>query len=122
MNRTRTAVLTAALCAVFAQPALQTQGSSSQASRRIAVLAAEENRAETTEDLRVLVESATTTGGEEVRTAAVRALGRLERRDVMSYLLPLVRAGERSVREEAANALAQAFKGEPLSESPTVDQ
>jgi cyclophilin family peptidyl-prolyl cis-trans isomerase/HEAT repeat protein len=121
MNRTRTAVLTAALCAVFAEPALQSQGSSSQASRRIAVLAAEENRAATAEDLRVLVESATT-GSEEVRAAAVRALGRLERRDVISYLLPLVRAGERSVREEAANALAQAFKGEPLPDSSTNDQ
>jgi cyclophilin family peptidyl-prolyl cis-trans isomerase/HEAT repeat protein len=121
MNRTRTAVLTAALCAVVAEPALQSQGSSSQASRRIAVLAAEENRAATAEDLHVLVESATT-GSEEVRAAAVRALGRLERRDVISYLLPLVRAGGRSVGEEAANALAQAFKGEPLPDSSTHDQ
>ena len=55
-------------------------------------------------------------------SAAVRALGRLERRDVIIYLLPLVRAGERPVREEAANALAQAFKGEPLADSSTADQ
>ena len=122
MKRTRVALLTAAaLCAVFGEPALQGQGSASQASRRIAVIAAEENRAATAEDLRVLVES-TGTGSEAIRVAAVRALGRLERRDVIIYLLPLVRAGERPVREEAANALAQAFKGEPLADSSTADQ
>jgi cyclophilin family peptidyl-prolyl cis-trans isomerase len=87
----------------------------------MAILAAEENRATTADDLRLLVES-TGTGSEDARAAAVRALGRLERRDVITYLLPLVRAGERSVREEAANAVAQAFKGEPLPDSSSTEQ
>ena len=117
MNAARLVLLTTAfLCAGSHQPTLH-----GQASRRMAIIAAEENRAATVEDLRVLVESSGT-GSEDVRAAAVRALGRLERRDVITYLLPLVRAGERSVREEAANALAQAFKGEPLSESSSSDQ
>jgi cyclophilin family peptidyl-prolyl cis-trans isomerase/HEAT repeat protein len=117
MKAARLVLLTTAfLCAGSHQPTVH-----GQASRRMAIVAAEESRAVTAEDLRVLVES-TGTGGEDVRAAAVRALGRLERRDVITYLLPLVRAAEQSVREEAANALAQAFKGEPLRDSSSTEQ
>lgn len=123
MRRTRVALLAvAALCASSSAPALLPVGTgSSQETRRMAVLAAEENRAATAEDLQVLVES-TAAGDADVRAAAIRALGRLERRDVITYLLPLVRLSERSVAEEAANALAQAFKGEPLPGSSSFDQ
>jgi cyclophilin family peptidyl-prolyl cis-trans isomerase/HEAT repeat protein len=118
----RVALLTTAvLCASSDEPSLHGQSTASPASRRLAIVAAEENRAATAGDLSNLVEF-TTAGSEDVRAAAVRALGRLERRDVITYLLPLLRAAERSVSEEAANALAQAFKGEPLPDSSTTEQ
>jgi cyclophilin family peptidyl-prolyl cis-trans isomerase/HEAT repeat protein len=75
------------------------------------VLAIEDARAPTIEDLRVLRE-ATRLERTDVRAAAIRALGRLERRDVVGDLLPLLTAD--ATRAEAANAIAQALRGGPL--------
>ena len=83
---------------------------------RIVVLAAEENRAELPGQLAALLEAARS-GSAAVQAAAARALGRLERRDVITDLLPLLSARDQGVREEAANAIAQAFRGEPLTEA-----
>lgn len=46
-----------------------------------------------------------------IRRAAVRALGRLERPDVVGELLPYLADPDPVVRSEAANALAQAVRG-----------
>lgn len=51
----------------------------------------------------------------EIRRMAVRALGRLERADLVPVITPLLSASSSRVRAEAANALGQAvFNGEAL--------
>jgi cyclophilin family peptidyl-prolyl cis-trans isomerase/HEAT repeat protein len=57
----------------------------------------------------------------DLQTAAVRALGRLERRDVITHLLPLLSARDADVRAEAANAVAQSFRGQPLPEPTSLE-
>ena len=84
------------------------------------VLAAEEGRAELPGQLSSLVE-ATRSDAPDVQAAAARALGRLERRDVIPVLLPLLSARDADVRAEAATAIAQSFRGEPLSEPPSAE-
>ncbi len=80
--------------------------------RLLAVLTAEENRAAGPGQLQTLVDA--TRGAPRLAAAAARALGRLERRDVVPVLVPLLSAGDASVRSEAANAIAQSFRGEAL--------
>jgi cyclophilin family peptidyl-prolyl cis-trans isomerase/HEAT repeat protein len=123
MHRTLATLVTLALGLTASATTLTSPQSSGtgRESRRMAILAAEENRAATADDLRVLIESAQS-GSEDLRVSAIRALGRLERRDVIPHLLPLLRAPERTVREEAANALAQSFRGEPLPDSSSAEQ
>jgi cyclophilin family peptidyl-prolyl cis-trans isomerase len=72
------------------------------------ILAIEDARAQTFADLQVLV-LASRSGDADVKIAAIRALGRLERREVITGLLPLLTS--RATRAEAANAIAQAFRG-----------
>ena len=81
----------------------------------MAVLAAEEGRAELPGQLSSLIE-ATRSDSQEVQAAAARALGRLERRDVIPVLQSLLSARGADVRAEAATAIAQAFRGEPLAD------
>ncbi len=75
------------------------------------VMAVEDARAPTSEDVRALYEIARGEN-ENLRRAAIRALGRLERRDLITDLLPLVSA--EATRADAADALAQSLHGEPL--------
>jgi cyclophilin family peptidyl-prolyl cis-trans isomerase/HEAT repeat protein len=72
-----------------------------------------------TQDIRPLVD-ASRTGSADTRNAAIRALGRLERRDVITELLPFLAADE--TRAETANALAQALGGSPLDRVPQGQQ
>ena len=89
--------------------------------RRLVVLAAEDGRAPSPEDIRALVEAARAQNP-SIQAAAVRALGRLERRDVITDLLGFLSASSPDVREEAANALAQALRGEQLPDVPAGQQ
>ena len=57
-----------------------------------AILSIEDRRAPTAHDLAVLVE-ATRSTQPFIQHAAIRALGRLERRDVVTNLLPLLALG-----------------------------
>ena len=77
------------------------------------VLAVEDARAPFPEDLRAL-RAAAGSGTPEVQRAAVRAIGRLERRDLIPELLPRLRVRTPGVADEAAVALALAMRGEPL--------
>ena len=80
--------------------------------RLLAVLTAEENRALAPGQLQTLIDA--TRGAARLASAAARALGRLERRDVVPVLVPLLSAADATVRSEAANAIAQSFRGEAL--------
>jgi cyclophilin family peptidyl-prolyl cis-trans isomerase/HEAT repeat protein len=89
------------------------------------ILAIEDARAPTFGDLQVLVR-ASRTADTDVKIAAIRALGRLERRDVITGLLPLL--STRATRADAANAIAQAFRGadpdrgtRPILLRPAID-
>ena len=86
-----------------------------------AILSIEDGRAPTPHDLAVLVE-ATRSTQPFIRHAAIRALGRLERRDVVTDLLPLLRSGNAQTRELAAFAVAQAMRGERLALDPAGTQ
>ena len=87
----------------------------------IAVLKIEEQRAPTPQDVAVLVESARSSFG-FIQDAAIRALGRLERRDVISDLLPYLRAERAEARREAATAIGQAMRGDRLPLDPNDTQ
>ena len=75
------------------------------------ILAIEDARVPTIDDERVLV-LATESDNDGIRNAAIRALGRLERRDVIPDLLPLLTPA--ATRAEAANAIAQSLRGPRL--------
>jgi cyclophilin family peptidyl-prolyl cis-trans isomerase len=80
---------------------------------RAEVIAAEAARAATDEQLQLLVRAATTASPAQV--AGVRALGRLERAELVTTLLPLLDAPQPPVRAEAANALAQSAGTDPAA-------
>jgi HEAT repeat protein len=74
--------------------------------QRQAVVAAEDRRAATSEDLKVLKDG-TRSPDESVQRMAVRALGRLERPALVADIVPLLAARSAAVRAEAVNALGQ---------------
>ena len=98
-------------------PALQTGPSPGL----IGVLAIEDARAPLPQDLGALSALARS-GNVGVQRAAVRALGRLERRDVVTDLLQYLHARDPGVSEEAASSLVLALRGEPLSGVPAEQQ
>ena len=85
----------------------------------IGVLAIEDARAPVADDLRALLVAARSSNV-SIQRAAVRALGRLERRDVITDLLPYLQARDQQVADEAASALSLAMRGPALAgTSPT---
>ena len=89
--------------------------------RLSAVLAIEDARAPLPDQVRVLLDAAGS-GNVVIQRAAVRALGRLERRELVPDLLAYLRAGDSLVREEAASALVLALRGQALREPSPEDQ
>ena len=75
-------------------------------------------RAKQMEDLRLLLELARSKDA-VIQTRAIRALGRLERREVIPELLRYLTLGP---TEETANAIAQAFRGEALPNDKSGEQ
>jgi peptidyl-prolyl cis-trans isomerase B (cyclophilin B) len=75
------------------------------------VLAIEDAGAPTIDDVRVLVQ-ATEHDNDSIQNAAIRALGRFERREFIVNLLPHLASA--ATRGEAANALAQSLRGPKL--------
>ena len=86
-----------------------------------AVLAVEDARAPLPEDLHVLLTTARSSNL-AIQRAAIRALGRLERRDVITDLLPYLQARDAAVGDEAATALAMALHGPSLTGVPADRQ
>jgi len=80
---------------------------------RQGVFEAEDRRAPTPADIKLLVDG-TRHASEAIQRMAVRALGRLERPAVIPDIVPLLAAPSAAVRAEAANALGQV--------APTVDR
>jgi cyclophilin family peptidyl-prolyl cis-trans isomerase/HEAT repeat protein len=87
----------------------------------VAILAAEDGRAAGPADLATLVEGSRSSVV-ELKLAAIRGLGRLERRDVVTSLLALIRDQRPDVRVVAAHAIGQAMQGEPLAGEAGVQQ
>lgn len=81
-----------------------------QINTRLAILQAEDRRAQTAADLAIL-RSGTRSGDWQTARMAFRALGRLERPSLIADILPGLRHREAEVRAEAANAAAQASQG-----------
>jgi cyclophilin family peptidyl-prolyl cis-trans isomerase len=88
-----------------ARQSVKTRSPSLQAVRE-RVFEAEDQRAPTAADVKVLVDGARH-ASEIVQRMAVRALGRLERPAVVPDIVPLLAASSAAVRAEAANALGQ---------------
>jgi cyclophilin family peptidyl-prolyl cis-trans isomerase/HEAT repeat protein len=78
----------------------------------LAIVEAEDVRPAGGPALETLV-AATRTPSARLRAAGARALGRLERADVLHHVTPLLGDPDRVVRAEAANALAQAVHRSP---------
>jgi cyclophilin family peptidyl-prolyl cis-trans isomerase len=77
---------------------------------RLAVLQAEDRRAQTPRDL-AIIRSGLHGGDAQTVRVAVRALGRLERPALIADLIPSLRHALPEIRSEAANAIAQAAQG-----------
>ena len=89
---------------------------------RIALLEAEDRRAPTARDL-TLIRAALNSPDDETQRIALRALGRLERPQLISDIVPALKADLREIRAEAANAIGQAAQGwkqPPASRSAVV--
>jgi cyclophilin family peptidyl-prolyl cis-trans isomerase len=80
--------------------------SSVEARRIHAILVAEDARAPTAADLEAILDG-TKSNDPAVRRAAVRALGRLERPELLDRIAALLEDGDAGVRREAANAVGQ---------------
>lgn len=83
--------------------------SAADAALKQAIVSAEAARASTPGDLQPLADGVRN-DSPVIQQMAVRALGRLERPDLIPNILPLLVANTPSVRAEAANALAQAVQ------------
>ena len=86
-----------------------------------AILRVEEARAPTPQDLALLIESARS-AQPHIQQAAIQALGRLERRDIVTDLLPYLKAQSLASRVEAATAIGQAMRGAVLPLDPNNTQ
>jgi len=89
---------------------------------RLAILQAEERRGRTAQDLATL-RNALRSPDEHSARLAVRALGRLERAELIPAMLPALDHRSPAVRAEAANAVAQASRptgGKPVGTKSRV--
>ena len=77
----------------------------------LAILAIEDAGSPTAADIASLVRSAAASDS-EIRQGAIRALGRIERRDVVPHLMPFLNG---DMKVDAVYAIAQAMQGPPLA-------
>jgi HEAT repeat protein len=121
MTRSVGVIAIAVALTLTAHAQRQTAPQKPQDARRLTILALEDSRAPTTQDILALLDSARAQDA-SIQAAAVRALGRLERRDVITDLLGFLGAAAPEVRAEAANAVVQALRGEALPDVPSGQQ
>src|SRR5262245_5162526 len=115
MNRSKRRTCFVTLCAALL--AISASGQTSDAPSpvrvapsRVAVLAAEDRRAPTLGDLATIRAGLRSRDPQTIRIA-VRALGRLERPDLIADILPVLEHPLPEVRSEAATAVGQAAHG-----------
>lgn len=85
------------------------------------ITAAEDARAATAAQLATLVDG-TRSDAAVIRVIAVRALGRLERADLLDRIVPLLRDSDPAVRAAAAHAVGQALsRGDGMAGAAVVD-
>ena len=101
-------------------PAPDWQSVSRPSTDLLGVLAVEDARAPVPDDVRTLLTVARSGRG-AVQRAAIRALGRLERRELIAELVPYLRSGDLAVRDEAASAIAMAMRGPALA-APSAEE
>jgi cyclophilin family peptidyl-prolyl cis-trans isomerase/HEAT repeat protein len=101
-------------------PAAAGQSASRPSQDLLGILAIEDARAPVPDDVRTLL-SLARSGRGDVQRAAIRALGRLERRELVVELVPYLRSGDLAVREEAASAIALAMRGPALA-TPSAEE
>jgi len=104
-------------------PRTAPQSLSSLTAARLAILAAEDRRAPEARDL-ATIRAGVHSGDATTVRIAIRALGRLERPELMADILPSLRHPLPEIRAEAANAIAQAAQGwthKPPSKAARVD-
>jgi cyclophilin family peptidyl-prolyl cis-trans isomerase/HEAT repeat protein len=77
---------------------------------RLAILQAEDRRAPTPRDL-AIIRSGAHSGNEQTVRVALRALGRLQRPELIAEIAPALRHSIPEIRSEAANAIGQAAQG-----------
>src|SRR5260221_482393 len=99
--------LAIALLIVAARAGLQPQ---SARPTQVAILEVEDRRASTARDLAVIRAGLNSPDGQTQRIA-LRALGRLERPQLISDIVPALKAALPEIRAEAANAIGQAAQG-----------
>src|SRR5689334_14110953 len=87
-----------------------------QAPTRLAILAAEDRRAPTAHDL-ATIRAGLRSRDLDTARVAVRALGRLERPELIADIIPLLKSPLPEIRAEAANAVAQAAQGLKYSDA-----
>ena len=110
----RATLLTPWICTFWTQGVVALQSSAEDTTLVARIRAAEDARATTPEALAPIMRGLDSRDP-EVQQMAVRALGRLERPDLVPVITPLLSASSSGVRAEAANALGQAvFNGEAL--------
>ncbi|MGH9347094.1 MAG: HEAT repeat domain-containing protein [Vicinamibacterales bacterium] len=115
MSARRMVVVTAsALLTIAAGGCARQDRAASAGDARQAILAAEDARAPTLEQLATLLEGMRSEDP-GIQQLAVRGVGRLERPTLVPEILPLVSAKAPEVRSEAANALGQAIQGSARS-------
>src|SRR5437588_4279745 len=88
-----------------------------QAPSRVAILIAEDRRAPAPHDLATIRAGLHSRDAETVRIA-VRALGRLERPELIPDLAPFLKSPLPEIRAETANAIGQAARGWSQSSPP----
>jgi cyclophilin family peptidyl-prolyl cis-trans isomerase len=105
----------------FFSSSVRAQAEPSTAPRisRLAVLQAEDRRAQTPRDL-AIIRSGLHGGDAQTARVAVRALGRLERPSLIADLVPSLRHALPEIRSEAANAIAQAAQGWKGDKAPAA--
>jgi cyclophilin family peptidyl-prolyl cis-trans isomerase len=112
----RSAVVAVAVALSATRP-ISTAGAPVPAPSRLSILVAEDRRAPTAHDL-ATIRAGLRSRDLDTARVAVRAMGRLERPELISDILPLLKAPLPEIRAEAANAAAQAAHG--LRQAPAV--